>query len=70
MLFLARKSVSQLIGEGKVDACYLGPQKCSSQLFGAMKKRMTAISCQKNWFTAIWSPKKMDPSYLVVENTG
>ena len=27
----------------------------------------TAISSQKNWFAAISSTKKMDPSYLEVE---
>ena len=32
----------------KLDPCYLDPQKCSTQLFEATKKRMTAISSLKN----------------------
>ena len=32
--------------------------------------RMTAISSQKIWFTAIWSMKIMDPNYFKVEKKG
>ena len=53
-----------------MNPCYMEPLKCSSQLFGARKKRMTAVSSQKLWFTAIWSTKKMDPDYLKVEKNG
>ena len=53
-----------LLEKKKVDPCYLESQNCILQLFGASKKVMTAISSQKNWFTAIWSTTKMDPSYL------
>ena len=53
-----------------MDPCYLEPQKGISQLFGARKERMTAISSQKNRLAAIWSTKNMDLSYLEVEKTG
>ena len=47
-----------------MNPCDLEPHKCISQLFGASKKRMTAILSQKNRFTAIWNTKKMDPIYF------
>ena len=42
-----------------MDPCHLDPKKCSSQLFEARQKRMTAILNLKNWFTAIWSLEKV-----------
>ena len=51
----------------KVDPCYLYTIKCSSKLLGVRNKIMTSIQCQKNWFTASRSTKKMFPSYLEVE---
>ena len=68
--FKSDKSFAVIWRDKKVDSCYLEPQICISQLFGARKERMTAFSIRKNWFTAIWSMKKMDPSYLEVEKTG
>ena len=38
---------------------YLEREKSSSQIFGPIKKRMTAISSHKNCFAAIWSPEKV-----------
>ena len=64
LLFRARKIVSYLFGEKKVDPCNLETKKSSSQLFGARKKRVTAISRQKNCFAAICGEKKVDPCYL------
>ena len=37
------KTVAAIWREKKVDPCYLETKKCSSQLFGARKKIMTAI---------------------------
>ena len=48
----------------KLFCNYLEREKTSTQIGGARNKTMTAISYQKNWFTAFWSTKKMDPSYL------
>ena len=47
-----------------MDPYYLETKKFSSQLFGARKKRLTAISRQKNCFAAICGEKKVDPCYL------
>ena len=52
-LFLARKTVSQLFVERKSGFLYLEPKKGISQLFGTRKKRVTTISSQRNWLTAI-----------------
>ena len=45
--FLAISSLTNTVAaiwrEKKVDPCYLGPIKCSSQLLGARKKIMTSI---------------------------
>ena len=41
-----------------MNPCYMETLKCSSPLFGARKKRLTAISSHKNLFTALWSTKK------------
>ena len=38
--------------------------------FTTLWSKMTAISIQKNWFTAIWSTIKTDPIYFQVEKTG
>ena len=64
----------------KEDDCYCEPEKLvhsyleleksSLQLFGARKKRMTAIASQKNWFTAIWSSKKVVYNTLEQEKRG
>ena len=57
---------------------YLEREKCSSQIVGARKKTMTAISCQKNRFetnrrekksTKRWSKKKEDYCYLEREKS-
>ena len=53
-----------------MDPCYYEHKICISHVFGTRKKRMSAISSLKNWFTAIWSTKKMDPRYLEVEKPG
>ena len=60
-----------------MDPCYLEPPKIISQLFGASKKRMTAILSQKTglqlfgerkkWIPAIWKLKKLVHSYLQLE---
>ena len=44
-----------------MDPCYSETKECSSQLFGARKKRMTAILSQ---FAAIWRDKNLDPCSL------
>ena len=45
--FLAISSLTNTVAviwrEKKVDPCYLETQKCSSQLLGARKKKMTSI---------------------------
>ena len=40
------KSFAVIWREKKVDSCYLEPQICISQLFGARKERITAFSSQ------------------------
>ena len=61
------KLFRSLLEKKKVDPCYLQPHNCISQLFGASINRITAISSQKNRFTAIWNTKQMDPSYLYLK---
>ena len=74
------KNVSQLFGRGKnwflaissltntvaaiwreknVDPCYLETKKCSSQLLGAQP-----VGARKKCFPAIWTWKKLVPSYF------
>ena len=62
--FVQEKLFRNYLERETMDPYYLEPPKCISQLFGASKKRMTAISSQKNCFTAIWREKNIDPCYL------
>ena len=53
-----------------MDPCYFEHIKCISHLVGTWKKRISDISSLKNWFTAIWSTKNLDPRYSEVEKPG
>ena len=72
--FVREKLFRSYLERETMDPCYLEFQKCISQLFGASKKRMTAISIQKTglqlfgarnkWIPAIWMLKKLVHSYF------
>ena len=54
----------------KLFRSYLEGEKSNSQIVGARKKTMTAISCQKNWFATNWKEKKVVLKSLGQEKRG
>ena len=65
-----KKMVHSYFKPEKLFCSNLDREISSSQIVGARKMTMTAISCQKNCFAAIWKEKKVVHKALEEDKRG